>query len=60
MEQNAKGRKRSELIKVNFRSSKVICKIRILHLLVNIAFKLEIQCSCKTIYKQYDLVTFIT
>ena len=60
MEQSAKGRKRSELIKVNFGSSKLICKIRILHLLLNIAFKLEIQCSCKTIYKQYTVVTFIT
>lgn len=59
MEQSAKGRKRSELIKVNFGSSKLICKIRILHLLLNIAFKLEIQCSCHTIYKQYTVVSCI-
>ena len=36
--QNAIGRKKNELIKMNFGSSRLMSKIRILHLLLNITF----------------------
>ena len=38
MAQNAIGRKKNELIKMNFGSFRLISKVRILHLLLNIAF----------------------